>query len=370
MPIFWKNIVNFAVIPHNLYLMKHIKIVKLLGELLIQLTAWGIFILFGPLMVWLYSKDTHDAVVLLYMLQWTIIPTMIVYFLNYYLLVPKLFLKSAHRKIWYFAINILILSLYGLHIAYQLFGISYKLTHDAWLGISAALTVILVLNIGSIGLALAIRNYQRSQLIKLQLNEEKRRRTEAELMWLKNQLNPHFLFNSLNNISSLVCIDTDKAQECIGRLSDLLRYAIYDSEKKFVSLHKEIEFIRNYIELMSLRCNDKTEISYKFSYEDENMQIVPLVLVAIIENAFKHGVSTVKNSFIRFSISEKDGVLAFISENSNHAKPESDHSGSGIGLANTKKRLDMIYGDKYTWNQFSDASLFRIEITIHEINNC
>lgn len=345
--------------------MKHVKILKSLGAFLIQLMAWASFIVFAPLMTWLTTRNAEGAVTLLFLLLGFITPSMVIYFINYYLLVPLFFLKSRGKRIWYFVINILILVLFGIAMAYKISNKSALIPEGAWLGITAGGTVIYVLNIGAIGLALAIRNYQRAQAIKIQLNEEKRRRTEAELVWLKNQLNPHFLFNSLNNISSLIYFDSEKAQDCIGKLSDLLRYAIYESEKKFVPLYKEMEFIRNYIELMSLRCNEKTEITSEFSYDNGNLEIVPLVLVSIIENAFKHGVSTAKRSFIKFYMSEKDGVLTFISENSNHAKSESDHSGSGIGLVNTKKRMDLIYGDNYSWSQFSDDFVFRVKIIIY-----
>lgn len=235
---------------------------------------------------------------------------------------------------------------------------------EARIGLTAGGIFIFVLNIGSVCLAIALRSYQRARSMKLQLNEEIRRRKDAELIWLKNQLNPHFLFNSLNNISSLIYLDSDKAQDCIGRLSDLLRYAIYESDKKSVPLSKEIDFLSNYIELMSLRCNDRTDISCEINFENGNLLIVPLVLVSLIENAFKHGVSASKESFIKFHLSEVDGTLSFLCENSNHAKSDSNRSGKGIGLANTRKRLDLIYGDRYSWSQFSDATVFRVEIII------
>ena len=347
--------------------MDYKNIIKAVGIFLLQLLAWGMFILFAPLMIYATSGNISDAKIMFNILSGTIEPCMTIYFINYYLLVPYLFFKSGIKKFWFFAINIISWGVFILIITLrELTPTPAYLPEGAWIGITAGVILMMVLGIGSIGLALAIRNSQRTRTIKLQLNEEKRRRTEAELLWLKNQLNPHFLFNCLNNISSLVYLDADKAQDSIGQLSDLLRYAIYESEKKFVDLQKEIEFIRNYIELMSLRCNDNTDVKFDFSYDNPKMQVVPLVFISLIENAFKHGVSAAKKSFINISILEKNGVLSFISENSNHAKTTSDHSGSGIGLANTRKRLDMIYGDRYKWHQYSDESVFKVEITITE----
>lgn len=347
--------------------MRYRKFFKSVGMFLIQLTAWSMFILFAPLMICVTSGNISDAKILFYILAGTIEPCMTIYFINYYILVPHLFFKSRIKKVWFFIINVLAWGSFCLIIIFRgMLPTPAVVPEWLWISITAGVTITMVLGIGSIGLAIAIRNSQRTRAMKIQLNEEKRRRTEAELIWLKNQLNPHFLFNSLNNISSLIYLDSDKAQDSIGKLSDLLRYAIYESEKKLVPLHKEIEFIRNYIELMSLRCNDNTKIDFIFSHDNPNMPVPPLVLISFIENAFKHGASAAKKSFINISIAEKDGILTFISENSNHAKSESDHSGKGIGLPNTRKRLDMIYGDSYVWNQYSDESVFKVEIIINE----
>lgn len=347
--------------------MRYRKYFKSVGMFLIQLAAWNMFILFAPLMICVTSGNISDAKILFYILAGTIEPCMSIYFINYYILVPHLFFKSRIKKVWFFIINVLAWGSFCLIIIFRgMLPTPAVVPEWLWISITAGVTITMVLGIGSIGLAIAIRNSQRTRAMKIQLNEEKRRRTEAELIWLKNQLNPHFLFNCLNNISSLVYLDADKAQDSIGKLSELLRYAIYESEKKFVPLQKEIEFIRNYIELMSLRCNENTTVDFDVWYDNANLQVIPLVFISLIENAFKHGVSASKKSFIRISIVEKDGVLTFSSENSNHAKSGSDHSGSGIGLANTRKRLDMIYGGKYQWHQHSDESVFKVEIIITE----
>lgn len=338
---------------------------KTVGVFGIQVAAWTSFIVLAPLVIYFQWQDVAYAQTLFHMLKATIIPCMIVYFLNYYIFVPCFLFRGKHRKVLFFGINLISVGMLPCYMIYKIL-IRDSVAHSEWvqLGVTAAIVMIAVLEIGAAGIAVALRNYLHTQKMKLQLNVEKRQHSEAELEWLKNQLNPHFLFNSLNNISSLIYLDTDKAQDSIGRLSDLLRYAIYESEKKLVPLQKEIEFIRNYIELMSLRCNDNIEIGFDFSCDNPNMQVPPLVLISFIENAFKHGISGAKKSFIKISIAVKEGVLTFICENSNHAKSGSDHSGKGIGLTNTRKRLDMIYGDRYVWNQYTDEAVFKVEIII------
>ena len=188
-------------------------------------------------------------------------------------------------------------------------------------------------------------------VIKQQLKEEHQKRTEAELEWLKNQLNPHFLFNTLNNISSLVQIDADKAQDAIAQLSDLMRYAMYETRHETVPIQGEVDFMRNYIELMKLRCNDKTVVNSQFSIVNHQLNIAPLLFISLIENAFKHGVSPTQPSFIHIRLEADKSSIDFLIENSNHPKSIDDRSGHGIGLNQVQRRLDLAYPNRYTWEK-------------------
>ncbi|MBO4753359.1 MAG: histidine kinase [Bacteroidales bacterium] len=208
------------------------------------------------------------------------------------------------------------------------------------------------------------RNYIRANRRALELQEEKQKSIEAELVWLKNQLNPHFLFNSLNNISSLTHIDPDQAQEAIAQLSDLLRYALYESQKPLVPLVGEVEFMQNYIAMMKLRCSDKTEVVEDFQIGTGHEQIAPLLFVSFIENAFKHGTSSNLNSRIGVSLQVRDGKIIFECRNTNLPKDQTDHSGSGIGLENTRRRLDLCYPNRYSWEQKVENDEYYIKIEI------
>ena len=200
--------------------------------------------------------------------------------------------------------------------------------------------------------------------IKQQLKEEHQKRTEAELEWLKNQLNPHFLFNTLNNISSLVQIDADKAQDAIAQLSDLMRYAMYETRREMVPIQGEVEFMRNYIELMKLRCNDKTEVNVQWSMVNGQLEVAPLLFISLIENAFKHGVSSSRPSKIDIRLEQQDDSLVFTCDNTNFPKDDTDRSGSGIGLENTRRRLDLLYGGHYTWDQSVNGDIYHVRITL------
>ena len=187
---------------------------------------------------------------------------------------------------------------------------------------------------------------------------------DAELKYLQAQINPHFLFNTLNNISSLTQIDADAAQDAIAQLSDLLRYAMYETNKPQVAIQGEVEFMRNYISLMELRCNDKTEVNAQFSIPNPQQEIAPLIFISLIENAFKHGVSSNRHSRIDITLQQEDDTLVFTCDNTNYPKDDADRSGSGIGIENTRRRLDLMYANRYTWEQSLENDIYHVRVTL------
>lgn len=177
--------------------------------------------------------------------------------------------------------------------------------------------------------------------------ELERSRSEAELKNLKSQLNPHFLFNTLNNIYSLIASSPERAQEVVHELSRLLRYVLYESSQPFVTMEKDLDFIRNYVELMRIRLPGHVSVEISIRTTSPDFLIAPLLFITPIENAFKHGVSNNKPSFVRIDIQADDKEINCHIHNSYFPKNENDKSGSGIGLVNLNKRLHLIYPDKY-----------------------
>lgn len=152
----------------------------------------------------------------------------------------------------------------------------------------------------TVGLSTAIRLSGRWGQIEAARREAEKSRTEAELKNLRNQLNPHFLLNTLNNIYALIAFDTDKAQAAVQELSRLLRHVLYDNQQNFVPLGKEMDFIRNYIELMRIRLSSNVTVETAISVRpDSRTEIAPLIFISLIENAFKHGISPTEPSYIR-----------------------------------------------------------------------
>lgn len=191
-------------------------------------------------------------------------------------------------------------------------------------------------------------------------------KSEAELQNLKNQINPHFLLNTLNNIYALIEFNPPKAQQAVMDLSKMLRHLLYENNQTYVPLRQEANFMRNYIELMRIRLSDNVKLSTDFSYsETSNTLISPLIFISLIENAFKHGVSGDKPSFIEISLKENpDGMVEFVSKNSYFPKSGSDKSGSGIGLELVKRRLELLYPGSYIWRTSIDEDAYTTVLII------
>lgn len=184
---------------------------------------------------------------------------------------------------------------------------------------------------------------------------------------LRNQLNPHFLLNTLNNIYALIAFDSEKAQQAIQELSKLLRYVLYENQQMFVPLYKEVDFIKNYIELMRIRVSAQVSIETRFSIQpDSQTPIAPLVFISLIENAFKHGISPTEPSFIQIEVKEEANRITCTIRNSNYPKTTADKSGSGIGLEQVNKRLELVYPNRYQWKQHisDNQRIYESAITI------
>ena len=331
-----------------------------------QVAVWLVILFAMPLATYLSTQDAHATRTSFFVVWGLFQSPLAIYFLNFYLLGPYLFFK---RRYWLFSlINFVIILALNSQFFYVFFNRNNipnmpEMGPNMWIGFFGGFLMFLVLNVMVVAIAIGIRHFIRTRQIKQQLKDEKAKNTEAELAWLKNQINPHFLFNTLNNISSLTQIDPDAAQDAIAQLSDLLRYAMYETNKKTVPIQGEVEFMRNYISLMELRCNDKTEVTTTFDVQ-QNMEIAPLLFISLIENAFKHGVSSSRPSKINIRLLQNEDELVFNCDNTNYPKDDADRSGSGIGLENTRRRLDLMYAGRYSWEQSLEDNIYHVQIRI------
>lgn len=288
-------------------------------------------------------------------------PTILLFFLDYYLLVGQLLFKG--RTSLFVLINCVLLlsTVIGALVYFRILQLPTNVMLVACLGMS----IYLIIGIVMVTYVVGARGYMKWQNLNAQYEAEKQRNTEAELAWLKNQLNPHFLFNTLNNISSLIQIDADSAQDSISQLSDLLRYALYESNKPTVPLKSEVDFMDNYIDLMKLRCNEMSTVTTDFRLPDTPMEIVPLLFISIIENAFKHGISAREKSFVDIRMRTEGDSIIFTCDNSNYPKTDKNRSGSGVGLENMKRRLELLYPKRYSYtHELRDNNVYHVEIIL------
>lgn len=333
-----------------------------------QLAVFVLFIVIFNLTMYITGQTVRTLewagrnVVSLLIILW------IVFAANNYILVPLLNNRARHRtvsKTVFWTVNTAIILFLNRGIFHMLpISASQSWNDNMRIGYLAFVGVWTVVNYVMIGLAIGRHAWLRQQRLKAKLAEERQRNTEAELAWLKNQLNPHFLFNTLNNISSLVQIDPDSAQDKIAQLSDLLRYALYDTREEYVELTADAEFMKNYIELMSLRCGPNVDIKAEFDIENKTLKIAPMLFLSSVENAFKHGVSASRQSFIHISLKTTAGGVEFGCENSNYPKDTNNHSGSGIGIENMRKRLELMYQGRYEFEQKLENDVYSVRIKI------
>ena len=279
---------------------------------------------------------------------------MVVFYVNYIWLTPKYFVKGKHR--YFLIINTFMVFGFALLLYYWM-----DFTHEMFQTSPTprrtpdSLDIFLIFVRDTVNFiifataATCIKLAQQWYWAEKALKDADAARIDAELSNLRNQINPHFLLNTLNNIYALTAFDTQKAQESIQELSKMLRHILYDYQQPRVPLQDETEFIDNYVKLMRIRLPNSVEVVSKFHVLDKQADVAPMIFISLVENAFKHGVSPTEPSFIHITIEgDRKHVICDI-KNSNYPKAEGDHSGHGIGLQQVQRRLELSYYQQYTW---------------------
>lgn len=205
-----------------------------------------------------------------------------------------------------------------------------------------------------------VENWLRAQKYQQAIERE---RLESELKMLKFQVNPHFLFNTLNNIHTLVYKKSERAPEAILKLSSLMRYMLYETDGNRVSLAKELEYLQNFVELQKLRLAGNQQVAFIVEGDPNGYEIAPLLLVSFIENAFKHGARASQDTLIEIVITIANGTLTFSCTNDFWDNSKSEVN-SGIGQANVKKRLELMYRGRYQLSVNTTNDKYSVNLTL------
>jgi LytS/YehU family sensor histidine kinase len=222
-------------------------------------------------------------------------------------------------------------------------------------------SIVLFLVVWSLGMAIEILKQWR--ITQKQIAMAEADKANAELSFLKSQINPHFLFNTLNNIYSLASTKSEKAPEAVMMLSNIMRYMTDEVSRDFVPLQWELDCAGNYIELQKLRLTDKVKVDFLVEGNAADKRIAPLLLMTFIENVFKYGISSREKCSINMSLIIEEDKITFYSKNK--IFQIIGHPRTGIGIANTKKRLEHLYPGKHKLLISNEHELFNVELVIH-----
>ncbi|VBB45894.1 Signal transduction histidine kinase, LytS [uncultured Paludibacter sp.] len=342
---------------------------KKIAQIVMHLLLWGLFFSLPFFTFWRNSYSDLGVKILHHGI--TILSLMIVFYLNFFVFIEKVLYR---RQVWKFVLYNLVLIIivgYLVHLCkinLPEIHIDQKLTPPPTMEYPAATILFkdIFPLIIAIALSMAIKVTGKWYELDLLNEEGEKKRTEAELQNLRQQLNPHFLFNTLNNIYSLIAISPEKAQSVVLDLSKLLRYVLYENNDEKVPLSHEIQFLVNYVELMRIRLTSDVKVDMNVdSVLNSKLKIAPMLFIPIVENAFKHGISPGKKSFISIEIRlEEDNKLICKILNSYFPKNENDYSGSGIGLENIRRRLEIIYPEKYAFINTVENDVYQTELII------
>lgn len=277
---------------------------------------------------------------------WLLMPVVIgtTYFFNYYL-IPRFLISGRYRFFilysFYTILTALFLSMMVVLLTFLIMAeLRVQNMSPASIDIFFLLTSLLMV----VFFGVAIKMLLHWRTSKEEYEKLMRDKVEAELKFLKVQLNPHFLFNTLNNLYYLTTEKSDKAPQAILQLSEMLDYVMHSSKAVFVSLEQELKQVENYIALELLRYEDRVEVTTRFSGNLNQYEIAPMILITLIENAFKHGVMpTTGNAWIHFVVEENAEVLTISISNS----ASTTRSGNGIGLENLRSQLHHLYKEEY-----------------------
>ena len=286
---------------------------------------------------------------------------MLLFYLCYFWLIDRLWFKKQYIFFILVAVTLILCVSYSKYELFSYFAL-HKSKHKMP-PFHAFVYFDFLSNLLPVVFAMAIRYAQRNFSLEIAQKEAQAHKLQADLTQLRYQLQPHFFFNALNNIYSLIAFDPQKAQQSVHSLSKLMRHFMQNSDQKQISLAEEVDFLQQYISLMQLRLTDKTTVQVDFPKQVPQLTIAPLLFISLVENAFKHGVSATTTTALSFSLRVEGNTIIFRSENTKIPTQESLYS-SGIGIDNLKKRLTLLYPERHQYTIEEKEGKYMAQLTI------
>ena len=286
---------------------------------------------------------------------------MFLFYLCYFWLIDRLWFKKQYIFFILVAVTLILCVSYSKYELFSYFDLHKGKRHMP--PFHAFVYFDFLSNLLPVVFAMAIRYAQRNFSLEIAQKEAQAHKLQADLTQLRYQLQPHFFFNALNNIYSLIEFDPQKAQQSVHSLSKLMRHFMQNSDQKQISLAEEVDFLQQYISLMQLRLTDKTAVQVDFPKQVPQLTIAPLLFISLVENAFKHGVSATAATTLSFSLKVEGNTVIFRSENTKIPTQESLYS-SGIGIDNLKKRLTLLYPERHQYTIEEKEGKYIAQLTI------
>jgi len=340
--------------------------IKSKGAIIMHLIFWALLLMIVLSII--FSGRKHTTLDLVYSFGLFSILNVSSFYINYIFLIPELIQKR--KKYWIFLISFLLLIAANVLVktviavlnpddllqAIKEDGSIESTSVNQFVIFSAFLSGFILVSSCIIKFSV---DWFSNDKVQRNLESEKK---DMELQFLKSQLNPHFLFNSLNNIYSLAYQKSDKTADAILKLSEIMRYMIYESNDSWADLSKEVEYVQSFVELQKLRFKDGAAVQVNINGEIDGQKIVPLILISFVENAFKHGVANDHEDPIKINIIANQKILHF-SVSNKKSKTNKDAMG-GVGLNNVERRLQLLYPDRYKLNIVNSATHYTTELML------
>lgn len=331
--------------------------------LLVHLGFWSLFFIFPFLLI---SDPYYDKFFLIEAIIYTG-ALAIFFYSNTLFLIPKL-LGKKKIILYIFSIVLIVSVIVGLRIIVE-YEFNPEMFERSWflnrIITDSIFTSLIVITVGG-GLKIT-KEWYKNERLKKEIESEK---LVAELALMKSQINPHFLFNTLNNIRSLVRKNSPNSDAAIIKLSQLMRYMLYDAANDYVPLEKEIEYLQNYIDLQRLRLPEKVDINFEIIENKKGHQIQPMLFIPFVENAFKHGVSYLEDSKVHLKLLVEENSLHFsIWNNMNVRKDEfvKSEERAGFGLKNIQQRLQFLFPDQHELKICTEHGTFTVNLHIKKL---